>query len=150
MTNATTLKVNDLHSHMVTAIESSHSWFDYSDCVMTPDGDGYVSARVTLFDEEDVFMSPTEETRARILQKMAAAVCPVTSFPFTMPEGWDAEGRPYWTLTHSLFLLGLARVREEVGDLQCIVSQGKGEWDIDADGADLIVQYALFGGTIFG
>ncbi len=142
--------VNDIASHMVTAIESSYSWFDYSELVSMPDHLGYVSARVTLLDEDDVFMAPAEQMRARILQKMAAAVCPVTSFPFTMPEGWDEDGRPYWTLTHSLFLLGLARVREEVGDLHCIVSQGKGEWDIDADGADLIVQYALFGGTIFG
>ena len=142
-------KVNDIHQHMAAAIEQGYFWFHFSDCVSTKDY-GYRKAKVTLDDEEDgTFVATNEMDRARVLADLAGAVTPKTGFPVTQPDGWD-EGRPYWTLDGKLFRLGLARYRQQHGDTSTVRHLGNGEWDIDAHGADAIVQYALFGGLIFG
>lgn len=65
---------------------------------------------------------------------------------------YDAESEDTWMLTRDKLLNGIKLWAEWGGD-QCSAIQGNGTLDtseIDADVADMIVQYALFGGVVFG
>lgn len=65
---------------------------------------------------------------------------------------YDAESDDVWTLTRDKLLNGIKLWAEWGGD-QCNAIQGNGTLDtseIDAEIADMIVQYALFGEVVFG
>ena len=65
---------------------------------------------------------------------------------------YDAESDDTWILTRDMLLEGIKRWAEFGGD-PCNAICGNGTLDtceIDADVADQIVQYALFGEVVFG
>lgn len=151
MVNARAVNVKDITSHLVTVIESPFgNWFLFDD--VRSKGDGYDRARVTLDDEEGSFRLDPEKGIGpeQVMASLRKMVCPKTDYPPTKVAGWDDEGRPYWILTPSLFSQGVARAWNDCGDREFLRHLGKGEWDIDCIGADFAVQYALFGGTIYG
>ncbi|MEG1563827.1 MAG: hypothetical protein RR365_08885 [Bacteroides sp.] len=65
---------------------------------------------------------------------------------------YDAESDDTWVLTRDKFLNGI-KLWAEFGSDPCTAIQGNGTLDccqIDAEIADAIVQYAVFGSLIFG
>ena len=63
----------------------------------------------------------------------------------------DAEGTDKWELTREKFLSGFKLWLENGGDKYGAVSGGKVDTgEIDAECADSIVQYALFGEVVYG
>ena len=64
---------------------------------------------------------------------------------------YDAESSDKWELTLDKFLRGLAQAIED--GVPVAIDAGSGSIDaseVDADGADMIIQYALFGEVVFG
>ena len=64
---------------------------------------------------------------------------------------YDAESSDKWELTLDKFLRGLAQAVED--GVPVAIDAGSGSIDpseVDADGADMIIQYALFGEVVFG
>ena len=61
----------------------------------------------------------------------------------------DAESSDKWELTREKFLAGL-KMYVENGGADCVVDECIDPAEIDADGADSIIQYALFGELVFG
>ena len=67
-------------------------------------------------------------------------------------ELFDAESDDKWTLTRDMLLRGIKQWAEFGGD-PCLAILGNGTLDtgeIDAEVADMIVQYALFGEVVYG
>jgi hypothetical protein len=142
--------VKNVTDHLVTVVESPFgNWFLFDE--VRAKGDGYDRITVTLDDENGDFrLIPGKVTHAQVLDAIQQNVCPATTFLPREPDGWDTLGRPVWVLTPALFRAGVVRVWAERGDRPELRHLGQGEWDIDAIGADMAVQYALFGGTIYG
>lgn len=61
----------------------------------------------------------------------------------------DKESDDKWELDYKKFLKGLAQYIEN-GGASCVVDECIDPAEIDADGADSIIQYALFGELVFG
>lgn len=64
---------------------------------------------------------------------------------------WAIEFRPKWELTLDKFLRGLVQAIED--GVPVAIDAGSGSIDpseVDADGADMIIQYALFEEVVFG
>lgn len=64
----------------------------------------------------------------------------------------DAESDDKWVLTRDMLLSGIKQWAEWGGD-PCLAIRGNGTLDtseIDAEIADMIVQYAVFGEVVFG
>lgn len=63
---------------------------------------------------------------------------------------YDAESTDKWELDREKFLRGL-RLWMEDGDGICALNEGEVDAAfVDAEAADLIIQYALFGEPVFG
>lgn len=142
--------VRDAHLHLVTAVEDRvASWFVWSHAKDSADGQGFARVRATLVDEEDAFKVEPLRTKEQVLESIARHVTPSFGLPVRTPDGWT-EGRPYWVLTPKLFTLGVVRARAYHADSPSLQHLGEGVWDIDAEGAAIAVQFALFGGVVFG
>lgn len=64
---------------------------------------------------------------------------------------YDAESSDKWELTLDKFLRGLVQAIED--GVPVAIDAGSGSIDpseVDADGADMIIQYALFEEVVFG
>ena len=62
---------------------------------------------------------------------------------------YDAESPEKWELTLEKFLAGM-KLYLENGGSTCVCDEEVDTCNIDADGADSIVQYALFGELVYG
>lgn len=63
---------------------------------------------------------------------------------------YDAESSDKWELDRDKFLKGIRRWLED-GDGICALNEGEIDAaEVDAESADLIIQYALFGEPVFG
>jgi hypothetical protein len=135
--------VKDIHLHMATCIESGYNWFRWREVEADETGNGYLRARVVLFDDSYKLAEYTREALKAVLP--------------TLPDGavivdWRS-GYPVFRFDHTDFIRGLKACAERGIGKGCISQvdyQGGGDWDIDANGADAIVQLALLGELVFG
>lgn len=139
--------VKQVSSHLVTCIESGYSWFQW--VTLMRDGDGYLSGEFALLDDSfAVALGTAPEARDRVLRAGKFRQRPVRWANFNGPRDY-----PVFRFTHGAFVEGLGRCMAKGygrGSLAQIAYHGDGDWDIDAGGADLIVQLWLFDDVVFG
>jgi len=108
-----TVPVNDVPTHMVTAVEQGYEWFDWENVVYNADKD-------------------------------------IVQATLRYPRDGDESDIVEMTFTDVDFLNGLQKFlsKHPRGTTE-VIYQGDGDWDIDANGADAIVQFAVYGECIF-
>jgi len=73
----------------------------------------------------------------------------VTQATLIYPKDGDEDDCVECTFTDIDFIRGLQRFVEKYGTTREITYQGGGDWDLDASGADSVVQMAVYGELIF-
>lgn len=135
--------VNDIEMHMVTCVEQGWFWFDWLKA--EPTTDGYGRCEVMLNDNSYQLTEPYLN-REGLKEHLTH-----------LPDGAEIlrwmNGYPVFKFDHDDFVRGLGLWLEKNGTRRTMAQvqyNGDGEWDIDAPGADAVVQLALLGEVVFG
>jgi hypothetical protein len=148
-----TVPFDDIAIHLDGSTDASYSWF--ARVGTKRDDRGHVLAiLVAVTDEEGEYsiqgFSDDNDPGLPIAQQESAAKLKLPVVGWKGFNGMDPMRAPVVEVTQEHFAAGLATLVTKNGQLSEYSYIGEGEWDIDANGYDCILQMAIFGELIFG